>query len=94
MRQNPEMERTRKYREFKRMPEVKVGDLIHYHYRFLSMGMSQQARSTKEVIEVINGGAQFVVEGGFRINATQIDTHIPMHREGEPTDVAREAAIK
>jgi hypothetical protein len=48
---------------------VQVGDLIQYQY--------QQGRDTRRVIEIVDGGAAFIVEGRYHIGASQITTHIP-----------------
>jgi hypothetical protein len=71
--------------------EIQVGDLIQYRYRWRSFGVPDHALSTQVVTEVIDGGAAFIVEGGFRIEKSQILTHIPMHVEetkSEPRAVA------
>jgi hypothetical protein len=67
----------------RRMPEVCVGDFIQYRYRSSSFGTSL---TTEAVIEVLDGGALFVVKGFYNVNASQVVAHIPMHEEAEDDD--------
>ena len=60
---------------------IRVGDLIQYRYRWREFGVPDHALSTRAVEEVVNGGASFIVQGGFRVEAAQITAHIPMHSE-------------
>lgn len=63
----------------RRMPAVKVGDFIQYRYQYRGLGgMSDHGLDTREVIEVVNGGAVFVVAGFYNVNACQIVDHIPL----------------
>ena len=64
-------------RLIRRFP-ANVGDYISYRF---GSGVT-----TRRVIEVIDGGRKFVVEGFYNVNATQITAHIPMHVETEEND--------
>lgn len=67
-------------REIRRNENVAVGDLIQYRFTRTRVG-SQPSHdlATRRVIEVIDNGAAFRCEGGYRVSATQINAHIPMH---------------
>ncbi len=59
-----------------RYPEVRVGDLIQYRYRYSHMGTTL---TTRAVTEIFDRGASFTVEGGYPVSADAITAHIPMH---------------
>lgn len=67
----------------KRLPEIAVGDMIQYRYSYGPKGFTQWTQSTRKVVEVIDGGATFVVEGFFNVPAGCVITHIPMGRSEE-----------
>lgn len=69
--------------EPKRRSEIAVGDLIQYRYSYGRKGNISWALTTRAVIEVVDGGATFVVEGFFNVPARCVTNHIPMHREAE-----------
>lgn len=71
---------------------AQVGDLIQYHYRVPGFVSGSAVLTTREVIEVIEEGAAFIVDGGFRVQATKITTHIPMHHEEKPAGDYPEAS--
>jgi hypothetical protein len=60
---------------------IRVGDLIQYFYQWRPT--SARALTTKAVTEIIDGGAAFIVEGGYRVQVGEITVHIPMHASGE-----------
>lgn len=60
---------------------IRVGDLIQYRYKWREFGVPDHALTTRTVEEIVEGGAAFIVNGGFRVEANHITAHIPMHRE-------------
>lgn len=54
-----------------RRPEVKVGDQIQYRIN-LGRGLI-----TRQVIEVLEDGGKFVVDGFYNVLAREITCHIP-----------------
>jgi len=62
----------------RRLPKVKVGDLIQYRY---SRGLTRY-KTTREVWAVVDDGASFVVQGGFEVSAHDVLVHIT----DEPTE--------
>lgn len=64
--------------------EIQVGDLIQYRYSYGPKGFTSWSITTRTVIEVVDGGAAFVVEGLFNVPARCVITHIPIDpAEGE-----------
>jgi hypothetical protein len=64
-----------------RLPNVCVGDWIQYRYSYGPKGFTQWSQTTRKVMEVMEDGARFVVEGGFTVFAKSVIYHIPMNRE-------------
>ena len=77
-----------------RLRAVAVGDLIQYRYSYGPKGFTQWAISTRAVMEIIDEGAEFVVEGCFHVFAKNVTTHIPMHTDDEGDDDTLESADK
>ena len=65
---------------------IRVGDLIQYRYKWREFGVPDHALSTRAVIEVVDGGSKFIVEGFYTVEAAQITAHIPMHSESDGSE--------
>ena|SRR5438105_4733371 len=74
--------RAEREREIRRNSRVQVGDLLVYRYT----SGHWSGRTTRAVIEVLDGGATFVVDGGYHVSATQILAHIPAAEESVTGD--------
>jgi hypothetical protein len=70
-------------------PDIAVGDLIQYRYSYGPKGFTQWGITTRSVIEVIDGGARFKVDGDFIVFAKQITTHIEMKPRDEVSATPR-----
>lgn len=75
-------------RKMKRLRDIKVGDLIQYRYSYGSKGFAQSGITTLAVIEVIDDGSLFVVEGGWNVYAASVITHIQMHQSADEQEAA------
>lgn len=69
----------------KRRPKIAVGDLIQYRYSYGTAGTTSSAMTMRTVLEVIDDGARFKVEGGFYVFAGQVTVHIPMGPAAKPS---------
>lgn len=70
----------------KRHP-AQAGDLIQYQFYMPGWFGRETRLSTRRVVEVLDSGASFVVEGGYQIRAAQITVHMPANdTETQPDD--------
>jgi hypothetical protein len=76
----------------KRLPAVRVGDMIQFRYGWGRDGYAFSSTTTRDVIEVIDGGARFVVQGFLNVEAGCVLHHIPMHRRAEGAESKQQTA--
>lgn len=61
--------------------EIRVGDLIQYRYSWGPRGFEYSSITTRAILEILEHGTAFIVEGNFRVEGVSVITHIPMHQE-------------
>jgi hypothetical protein len=70
----------------KRIP-ARPGDLLQYLFTFHSLGVVTSSLTTRRVIEVLDSGGAFVVEGGYRVRARQVTAFIPTGRRARSLEL-------
>jgi hypothetical protein len=68
----------------RRLPKVRVKDLIQYRY---THGLTRY-KTTQRVQAVIGEGASFIVKGGLEVSASDVLLHITVEDQKDENDDA------